>query len=189
MLLKENYYRILSYLTIILAVAIQTVSGSDNKKPDVQHNRDKWMNSLTPAGRPGSELSLTANEKSDYRILLSKSPTTQDQKAADDLQTWLLQMTGAKLTVVKESRELKDYSRLISIGQTQLFKKSGLAAIAEDLKDEGYGIDQKGDLLFLWGGRTRGVINAVYALLEEDLGCRWYSNEAVIIPTIKTLKF
>lgn len=189
MLLKENYYWILSHLLIILSVTIQTVCGSDNRKPDVKHNRDKWVNSLTPTGRQGLELVLTADGKSDYRILLSKSPTTQDQKAADDLQTWLLQMTGARLSVVKESRELKDYSRLISIGQTQLLKKSGLAAMAEDLKDEGYGIDQKGDLLFLWGGRTRGVINAVYALLEEDLGCRWYSNEAVIIPTIKTMKF
>jgi len=186
---KENYFRILSYLTIILLVAIQTVSGSDNKKPDVQHNRDKWVNALAPAGKPGSELALTTEGKSNYRILLSKNPTTQDQKAAEDLQTWLLQMTGAKLPVVKESREVKDYSRLISIGQTQLFKKSGVAAISEDLQDEGYGIDQKSDLLFLWGGRTRGVINAVYALLEEDLGCRWYSNEAIVIPNIKTLKF
>lgn len=187
--MKENSYRFLLYFTIILIVAIQTVSGSDNKKNPVQYNHDKWVNSLTPAGKPGSELMLAADGKSDYRILLSKSPTTQDQKAADDLQTWLLQMTGAKMTIVNESRELKDHSRLISIGQTQLFKKSGLATIAEDLKDEGYGIDQKGDLLFLWGGRTRGVINAVYALLEEDLGCRWYSNEAIVIPTIKTLKF
>lgn len=187
--IKENYYQILSYLTIIIFIAIQTVSGSDNKKPDVQHNRDKWENSLAPAGKPGTDLAIATEGKTDYRILLSKNPTTRDQKAADDLQTWLLQMTGAKLAIVKESRELKDYSRLISIGQTQLLKKSGIAAITEDLQNEGYGIDQKSDLLFLWGGRTRGVINAVYALLEEDLGCRWYSNEAILIPSIKTLKF
>jgi len=186
---KENYYRLLLYFTILLFVANQTVSGSDNKAPDVQHNHDKWANSLLPAGKQGSEMTIAADGKSDFRILLSKNPTTQDQKAAADLQTWLLQMTGAKLPVVNESRELKVYSRLISIGHTQLLKKSGLAAITEDLKDEGYGIDQKGDNLLLWGGLTRGVINAVYALLEEDLGCRWYSNEAIIIPAIKTLKF
>lgn len=189
MSMKVNHCRLLLYFTIILVVAIQSVRGSDNKKPDVQNNHDKWVNSLATAGKTGSELTVATAGKSDYRILLSKSPTTQDQKAAADLQTWLLQMTGAKLTIVNESRGLKDYSRLISIGQTQLFKKSGTAAIAEDLKDEGYGIDQKGDVLFLWGGRTRGVINAVYALLEEDLGCRWYSNEAIVIPAIKTLKF
>ncbi len=189
MSLKKNYYRVLSYLIIILSLAIQAVNGSDNKKPDIQHNHDKWVNALTPVGKSGLEMALTTEGKSNYRILLSKNPTTQDEKAAEDLQTWLLQMTGAKLTIVKESRELKDYSRLISIGQTLLFKKSGLAASAEDLKDEGFGIDQKGDVLFLWGGRTRGVINAVYALLEEDLGCRWYSNEAIVIPNIKTLKF
>ena len=187
--MKENYFRFLFHLAIIVAITIQAAHGTDNKKPDVQNNRDKWANSLAPTGKPGHELTMATEGKSDYRILLSQKPTTQDQKAADELQTWLLQMTGAKLTIVKESRQLKDYSRLVSIGQTQLLKKSGLAAIAEDLQDEGYGIDQKEDHLFLWGGRTRGIINAVYALLEEDLGCRWYSNEAIVIPNIKTLKF
>ncbi len=189
MSIKENYFRFLFHLAIIVAITIQAAHGTDNKKPDVQNNRDKWVNSLAPVGKPGLELTMVTGGKSDYRILLSQKPTTQDQKAADELQTWLLQMTGTKLTIVKESRELKDYSRLVSIGKTQLLKKSGLAAMAEDLQDEGYGIDQKEDHLFLWGGRTRGIINAVYALLEEDLGCRWYSNEAIVIPNNKTLKF
>jgi hypothetical protein len=187
--MKKNNYLILSCLTIILLFAIQTVSRGNTKNPDVQHDHDRWVNALQPSGRSGSQLTLTDDGKGIYAILLSKSPTTQDQKAAEDLQTWLSRMTGAKLTILKESRELNQFSRLISIGQTQLLKKSGLAASAEELSGEGYGIDQKGDLLFLWGGRTRGVINAVYALLEEDLGCRWYSNEATLIPNIKTLKF
>ena len=152
-------------------------------------NHDKWFNSLTPAGKSGSELILAEEGKGIYTILLNKNPTTQDLKAAEELQTWLLQMTGTTLSIEKESREMKNNSRLISIGQTQLLKKSGLVSVSEDLKDEGYGIDQKGDILFLWGGHTRGVINAVYALLEEDLGCRWYSDECIVIPNRRTLRF
>jgi energy-converting hydrogenase Eha subunit C len=156
---------------------------------DIANNRSAWINSLKPTAKIGAELTITENNKANYSILLSKKPTTQDQKAAEDLKTWLEKMTGATIQIVTESKNSKTSDQVISIGQTQLFKKSKLAASAENLKDEGYGIDQKDNTLFIWGGRTRGVINGVYALLEEDLGCRWYSNECNMIPSIGTLKF
>ena len=156
---------------------------------DIANNRSAWVNSLKPTTKTGTELKITENNKANYSILLSKKPTTQDQKAAEDLKTWLEKITGATIQIVTESKNSKTSDQVISIGQTQLFKKSKLAASAENLKDEGYGIDQKDNTLFIWGGRTRGVINGVYALLEEDLGCRWYSNECNMIPSIGTLKF
>ncbi len=156
---------------------------------DVANNRSAWVNSLKPTAKTGTDLTITENNKANYSILLSKKPTTQDQKAAEDLKTWLEKMTGATIQIVTESKNSKTTDQVISIGQTQLFKKSKLAASGENLKDEGYGIDQKDKTLFIWGGRTRGVINGVYALLEEDLGCRWYSNECNMIPSIGTLKF
>ena len=156
---------------------------------DIANNRSAWINSLKPTAKIGAELTITENNKANYSILLSKKPTTQDQKAAEDLKTWLEKMTGATIQIVTESKNSKTSDQVISIGQTQLFKKSKLTASAENLKDEGYGIDQKDNALFIWGGRTRGVINGVYALLEEDLGCRWYSNECNMIPSIGTLKF
>jgi hypothetical protein len=98
-------------------------------------------------------------------------------------------MTGVTLSILKEPGGLKNEAKFISIGQTKLLKKSGLVSFTEDLKDEGYGVDQKDGILFLWGGRTRGVINAVYALLEEDLGCRWYSTDCIVIPKKSVLQF
>ena len=55
------------------------------------------------------------------------------------------------------------------------------------LGDEGYGIAVKNGRIILSGGKTRGVINAVYALLEEDLGCRFYTNESIRLPKTDTL--
>jgi hypothetical protein len=186
---KNKFDRFALCFMITLTGTFLSAGASDNKKFDVQKNHTAWFNSLAPVGKSGSELIITENGKTAYCILLSKKPTTQDQKAAADLQMWLLQMTGASLNIVTESRDLQTDSKIISIGQTQLLKKSGLGTVNENLEDEGYAIDQKEDQLFLWGGRTRGVINAVYALLEEDLGCRWYSKELTVIPGIKTLRF
>ncbi|MBN1339038.1 MAG: DUF4838 domain-containing protein [Bacteroidales bacterium] len=160
-------------------MASSVVTGQEHKN---------WNNSLKPNGKANSDLTITENGKSNYCIVIPESPTTQDQKAAEEFQHWLQQMTGATLPIEKESRKTRARSEIISIGQTKSLKKSGLAAIKEDLKDEGYGIAVNGEKLYLWGGRTRGVINAVFALLEEDLGCRWYTDEHFRIPDLKTLK-
>lgn len=149
----------------------------------------EWYNSLKPSGKTGSALTLAEDGKSNYCILISESPTTQDQKAAEELQYWLNQMTGATLGIKKESGDISDTSKIISVGHTHLLKQAGLTGFEEELEDEGYGIAVNDEKLFLWGGRTRGVINAVFALLEEDLGCRWYTDEHFRIPELKTLKF
>jgi len=183
---KKNYVFFLFLLLIVFGLMSTKATGI---KPGIAKNSKEWFNSLKPKGKLGQELTLTEDGKSDYIILTSNRPTKEDAKAAEDLREWLRQMTGAKLSIERESGDIKDKRKFISIGHTKLLNKSGLNSIGEDLKDEGYRIDEKGERLFLWGGRTRGVINAVYALLEEDLGCRWYSNECTVIPRWQTLKF
>ena len=55
------------------------------------------------------------------------------------------------------------------------------------LGDEGYAIAVSRGQIILSGGKTRGVLNAVYALLEEDLGCRFYANDSIRLPKTNTL--
>jgi len=148
-----------------------------------------WRNSLIPTGKTGTKQTLTRNGKTGYRILLPAKPTTQDEKSAEELQRWLKEMTGAEFKIVRERWWPRFGAKYISIGRTRALRRSKLPLASENLGDEGYGIAVKGKRLFLWGGRTRGAINAVFALLEEDLGCRWYSDEHVRIPKRETLTF
>ena len=140
-------------------------------------------NALKPKGRPGRELVLASGANTSYRIVLSESPTSQDRKAAEDLSFWLKKMTGAEFRVICET-ELRPGNKFVSVGKTHLL---GDRAVP-DLGDEGYAILQEGENLFLVGGRRRGPINAVYALLEEDLGCRWYDRSDPDIPFTPELK-
>jgi hypothetical protein len=150
---------------------------------------DKWINTLKPKGRGTSVLTIAQDGKSNYSIVTRRKGTTQDEKAAEELQQWLKEMTGAELPIARGLRDVRDKSKVISIGRTRMLQRSELPEAKEDLADEGYGIAVKDERLYLWGGRTRGVINAVFALLEEDLGCRWYTNESVNIPRRPTLTF
>lgn len=148
-----------------------------------------WENALKPKGIPGPELTLAAGGKSNYVILLPEKPTSQERKAASDLALWLREMTGARFAVVSEGARRAPAKKLISIGGTAALARAGLAEADVDLGEEGYAMAVAGGNLFLLGGRTRGPINAVYALLEEDLGCRWYERNSSTVPHRGELKF
>ena len=161
-----------------------------------------WVNALHPQGKAGPPITLAREGWTDYYIVCAADPTTQDVKAAMDLANWLKHITGATFQLIQEAsddehgyvvlgvgRGLKarvQPDKFISIGQTQL---STQVRKTRDLEDGGYEIHARGDNMILRGGRTRGIINAVYALLEEDLGCRWYTAKATSIPYRPTLRF
>lgn len=147
-----------------------------------------WKNALTPKGVPGTEITLARSGKALYGILIPAAPSTQEQKAAADLAQWLAEITGARFAVSRES-DAAMKGKVISIGNTALLARCSPETAKADLGDEGHAIDEKDGNLFLVGGATRGPINAVYALLEEDLGCRWYSRFSQTIPNRPTLRF
>jgi len=133
----------------------------------------QWQNSLKPKGEPAGEITLAAGGKTEYVIVIPESATTQEQKAAEELQQWLGEMTGAEFAIVSDAQPPQD--KEISVGRTSRLAAANLAIANKDLGDEGYAIAVKGDRLFLTGGKKRGPIYAVFAFLEEDLGCRWYT--------------
>jgi len=118
-----------------------------------------------------------------------QEPTTQEQKAAADLAQWLGEMTGGKFRIRSETMSWSPQATVISVGRTEMLAAAEIPAADENLGDEGYGIAVKKGNLYLFGGKRRGPIYAVYALLEEDLGCRWYARNTSTIPHRPTLKF
>ena len=133
--------------------------------------RAEWVNSLKPAGKAGKPVKVVKSSKPVGTIAIPGSPTPQETNAAAQLQFWVKEMTGATLPIKRG----KAGSSSVTI-QTDA-----------SLGDEGYRITQDGSRLVLSGGKTRGVMNAVYALLEEDLGCRFYANDSIRLTKTNTL--
>ncbi len=169
---------------LLIALIALACAGAASAAP-----KASWQNALRPKGEPGPEVTLAKGGKALYSILIPAAPSAQEQKAADDLAQWLGEMTCARFDIVREPDSQPIKGSVISIGRTDLLAKSGSKMLDADLGDEGYAIDVKNGNLFLLGGTTRGMINAVYALLEEDLGCRWYSRFTRSIPSTPTLRF
>ena len=162
---------------IAAAVFLSThdhAAGQD--RAGLRQPHEKWSNSLKPRGVPGPQLTLASGGKALYSILLPAAPTGQDIKAAEDLAQHLQQITDAEFAIVREDAQAQRLAKCISIGRTKLLAKSGIPEESTDLSLDGYAIAVKEEDLFLLGGRRRGPIHAVYCLLEEDLGCRWYDG-------------
>jgi hypothetical protein len=181
-----SFVRVLCVLTLLLGVS-QT-ARAETFRPAVPAHPD-WDNALKPKGTPGPLLTITDSGKTDYQIVMPETPKSQDRKAAAELAYWLFQMTGVELPFVLEDESFKPTGKEISIGRTKLLADAALPVAEKDLGEEGYAIATKGERLFLIGGSRRGPINAVIALLEEDLGCRWYAMHTATIPSRPNLEF
>ena len=75
----------------------------------------------------------------------------------------------------------------VSLGRTELLARSACKWKDADLGSEGYAVEVVGGNVYLYGGGGRGLMNGVYALLEEDLGCRWYGLNTVDTPRMTRL--
>jgi hypothetical protein len=133
--------------------------------------RAEWRNSLKPPGPPAVRLLTVQDGAPMVGILCTENPTPQDKEAALELQKWIREITGATLPINFGNGH----------GKQILIRTDG------SLGDEGYSISSKQGLILLRGGKTRGVINAVFALLEEDVGCRFYTDDSILLPKTNTL--
>lgn len=132
--------------------------------------RGEWQNSLKPAGSALGEIELVKDGKALCPIQIAVNANVIEKRAAEELQYWIKQITSAKPDVTTTDT-----------GPTVRIRTD------PSLGSEGYSIAIEGDDLVLAGGTGRGVVNAVYAFLEEDVGCRFYTNESIKLPIAETL--
>ena len=150
--------------SIFIVVLLLILNGGLSAAPA------EWQNSLKPKGSKAGDVILVDNGKARCAIQIAERATEPEKKAAEELQVWIEQITTARVEIT-----IQDTGPAVQIRRDPA------------LGEEGYRIAIDGDDLVLAGGTGRGTINAVYALLEEDLGCRFYTNEAIKLPTNKTL--
>ena len=130
-------------------------------------------------------LPLVKNGKSDYTIVLSKEASPSEEHAAEELQNFLFEISGAKLPIEIEGDTVP--ARMIVLGDGETRRLRGTPIDIRALGDEGYTIRTFGPDLIIVGGRLRGTMYGVYTFLEKVLGCRWYSPTVSYIPKQRTI--
>ncbi|MCX7886590.1 MAG: DUF4838 domain-containing protein [Verrucomicrobiae bacterium] len=126
-----------------------------------------------------AELMLADAGHSDYRIVIAKDCSPSVRYAAEELQSYLQKITGARLPIVTDAEPAQ--RREILVG------KSNRAVLPSGLGQEGYLLRTNGERLLIVGGEPRGTLYGVYGLLEDHLGCRWFTPEIERVPQLRRL--
>ena len=140
---------------------------------------------------------LVRDGKSAYSIVRAANAPSSVRHAADELQWYIEQSTGAKLPLVTSAAVLNN--RFISVGDTAAARKSGLMDNAIPL--EGFRIATRGGNIFIYGpdtadkeltpqrGTSNGTANGVYTVLEDYFNVRWLlpGEMGVDIPKLKAV--
>ncbi len=132
-----------------------------------------------------NEIRLVEAGKSDFTIVLSKDASASEKHAAAELQKFLREISGAELPIAVEGLPRPEH--MIVLGDGEAFRSLNAGVVLKDLGDEGFAIQTVGPHLVIVGGRLRGTMYGVYTLLEEQLGCRWYTSTVSYIPKTSTI--
>ena len=139
---------------------------------------DGWRNSLAPKGEAVT-LTLATEGETDYVIVAPANATASETRAASELRLWLGEITGADFPVVPDTEPARE--RELCIGRTNRVTDPAREKESQ-AGEEGYAIVVQGERVFLLGAEPVGPMLAAFALLEEDLGVRWYEATAMAGP-------
>ena len=125
-------------------------------------------------------IQLANKYSTDYCIIVDDDAIPSERYAAEECAHFLTEITGAYFPVYT-SFYGKSCKKNIVIGYGVEAEKRGVVPDSE-LGSEGYEIKVVGNDIVIAGGQPRGTLYGVYAFLEEDLGCRWFTPSVSYIP-------
>ena len=135
---------------------------------------------------PAWALTLVSQGSSDYTIVIPDDAIQAERTAARELVHHIKQISGAELPIASESQF--DGSAGILLGANRHQKELGIEPDWQQLGKEGYLLRVVARNLIIAGGRPRGTLYGVYALLEDQLGCRWFAPDTTFIPKRDTIE-
>jgi hypothetical protein len=145
--------------------------------------RTAWVIELRAAPKAG--LTLTEQGRSAYRIVTAAQAPPSTHYAAEELQRFLGKISGVKLPIVTDATPAQD--REILVGRSTRLDLLDAKIDLASLGREGYVLRTAGSRLAIVGGEPRGTLYGVYGLLEDHLGCRWFTPQIERIPRRATL--
>ncbi len=149
--------------------------------------------SSTPSVAEETAIDLVKDGKSDYKIVLSKDATNYETYAAEELALYIKEATNCAIDcVTDEGRGFNENDKVISLGETNVLRGSGVKVDYNQLKRDGFVIKRLGNTLILCGGGGYGTLYAVYEFLHQQLDWEAYAVNEIYYkktPNVKVLDF
>lgn len=117
-------------------------------------------------------------------VVKSKDEDSAEYHSAEQLQKYLLSMTGKSFEIITPEESEYCYNNkchYIVIGENSLFAKSPYANYATG-SDETYFVKSDLNTIVIGGGSDRGVVYGVYEFLRS-LGVEFYASDCEYVPS------
>jgi hypothetical protein len=148
-----------------------------------------------------AEVTIAKRGKAEARIVVDAGAGPVERQAAEELAFFLHIVTGGDFPLSGDASATSATTGLtgsaataprILVGAgaaraTRLSRTADPGFDAATLKPEEILVRLSGRDLILAGGSPRGTIYAVYAFLEDIVGCRWWTSQASLMPRRPTL--
>jgi len=116
-------------------------------------------------------LQLVKNGKPNATIILAKDATQRMQWAAGSLQTYIQKISGVKLPLKKDGKDVPGIT--LNVGKTDTALESDLPDAS--LNPESYAIKVRNDDIYFAARYPTAVTFAVHSFIEDNLGVRWFA--------------
>lgn len=130
-------------------------------------------------------VTLVDHGRSSYSICISSSASPSERRAANELQRFVQEMSGARLPIVEDATKPK--GDLVLVGDSKALQALNTGIEFGKLGTEGFVLKTAGRQVVVAGGRQRGTMYGVYTLLDK-LGCRWFTPQISRIPHQPTIR-
>ncbi len=127
-----------------------------------------------------AKVEVASGGKAKTVILTQPGANAPELYAAEELARWLGEMTGAKIEVKADATEAPASAIVVGPGSLASSLFPGVAF--DKLGVEESVIRTSGGRMLLAGGRPRGTLYAVYNVLRDRLGIRWWAPWATRVP-------
>lgn len=163
---------------ILVVVSLFFIAACNDKKNDgdanLPYNPDHGIDT-------NGELHYIIKDSSSvYKIVLPNEFSPCEEFSATELQAFIREATGVQLPIIKESQNSSD--KIISIGNTELFKSLNIELDKEEYNLDGFRIKNVGDKIFICGARDKGTLYGVYDFLEKFAGVRFFYADKIKVP-------
>lgn len=128
---------------------------------------------------PESGINLVENNSTEYRILYEMNGPACVNFAANELQTFIALSSGVTIPAAQDTGEAFDgHTKVISLGNTNIFKTSGLE-ITDDMLNTGYYLKRMENTLIINAKDGNGVANAIYDMLHYTIDLEIYADDEI----------
>ncbi|MHC4474723.1 MAG: DUF4838 domain-containing protein [Planctomycetota bacterium] len=128
---------------------------------------------------------VAADGRAKTRIIVAENASVSTRYAAEELQRFLGEITGAEIPIANDREPMKQPE--IILGDNAHLRGLPIRIDLTGLGKEGYVLRSVDHHLVIAGGEPRGTLYGVYGLLEDHLGCRWFTTEVSRIPKRSSL--